>query len=67
MSTVQEIESAIQQLPPPELSQLVLWLDEYVEKAWDERMKADAKAGKFSKFKEEIARARANNELLDFP
>ncbi len=67
MSTVQEIESAIQQLPPPELSQLVQWLDEYVEKARDARIEADAKAGKFAKFKEEIARARAKGELIDFP
>jgi hypothetical protein len=65
--SVQEIESAIEQLPAQDLSRLVQWLDEYVEKAWDERMEADAKAGKFSRFKEEIARARANGELLDFP
>ncbi len=67
MSNVQEIESAIQQLPPPELSQLIQWLDEYVEKAWDARIEADAKAGKFAKFKEEIAHARAKGELIDFP
>jgi hypothetical protein len=67
MSTVQEIESAIEHLPPAELSQLAQWFDTYLEKAWDARIEADAKAGKFAKFKEEIARARANGELLDFP
>ena len=67
MSTVQEIESAIQQLPPPELGQLVRWLDDYLEKAWDAKMEADAKAGKFSHFKEKIAQARASGELIDFP
>ncbi|MEI9998365.1 MAG: hypothetical protein WDO13_03955 [Verrucomicrobiota bacterium] len=67
MSTVQEIESAIEQLPPDELSRLVQWLDEYVEREWDRRMEAHAKAGKFAKFKEEIARARATGELIDFP
>jgi hypothetical protein len=51
----------------PELSKLAQWFDAYLEKAWDARMETDAKAGKFSKFKEEIARARANGELLDFP
>ncbi len=67
MSTVQEIESAIQQLPSPELGQLVRWLDDYVEKAWDEKMEADAKSGKLSHFKKEIAEARARGELIDFP
>jgi hypothetical protein len=66
MSTVQEIEVAIEQLPAPELSKLAQWFEAYLEKAWDARMEADAKAGKFSKFKEEIARARANGELLEF-
>jgi hypothetical protein len=67
MSTVQEIESAIEQLPPTQLSQLSQWFDEYVERAWDARMEADAKAGKFTHFKEKIARARQAGELIDFP
>jgi hypothetical protein len=67
MSTVQEIESAIEQLPPPQLSQLSRWFDEYLEKAWDARMETDAKAGKFAHFKDEIAQAKARRELLDFP
>lgn len=29
MSTVVEIESAIEKLPPSELSQLLAWLDDY--------------------------------------
>jgi hypothetical protein len=67
MSTVTEIESAIEQLPPPQLSQLSRWFDEYLERAWDAQMEADAKAGKFTRFKEEIARAKAADELIDFP
>jgi hypothetical protein len=67
MSTVQEIESAIEQLQPTQLSQLSQWLDDYIERAWDARMEADAKAGKFAHFKEKIARARETGELIDFP
>jgi hypothetical protein len=67
MSTVTEIESAIEQLPPPQLSQLSRWFDEYLERAWDAQMEADAKAGKFARFKEEIAQAKASDELIDFP
>jgi hypothetical protein len=67
MSTVAEIETAIEQLPPPQLSQLSRWFDEYLEKAWDARMESDAKAGKFAHFKEKIAQARTRGELIDFP
>jgi hypothetical protein len=66
MSTVAEIESAIEHLPAPQLSQLSRWFDEYLEKAWDAQMEADAKAGKFARFKEEIAQAKAAGELIDF-
>jgi hypothetical protein len=67
MSTVVEIETAIAQLPPMQFSELSRWFDDYREKAWDAQMEADAKAGKFSKFKEEIKKARTNGELIDFP
>jgi hypothetical protein len=67
MSTVEEIESAIAQLPPQQLTELSQWFDEYLEQAWDVRMEADAKAGKFSHFKEEIAQAEAAGDLIDFP
>jgi hypothetical protein len=67
MSTVAEIESAIEQLPAPLLSQLSRWFDDYREKAWDAQMESDAKAGKFAHFKEEIEQARAKDELIDFP
>ena len=67
MSTVTEIESAIEQLPPPQLSQLSRWFDEYLERAWDAQMEGDAKSGKFARFKEEIAQAKAAGELIDFP
>jgi hypothetical protein len=67
MSTVAEIESAIEQLPPPQFSQLSQWFDEYRERVWDAQMEADAKAGKFARFKEEITQAKSAGELIDFP
>jgi len=67
MSTVQEIESAIEQLPPSQLSQLSQWFEDYLERIWDARMEADAKAGKFAHFKQEITRARSAGEIVDFP
>jgi hypothetical protein len=67
MSTVQEIESAILKLAVPHLSELSKWFDDHIERSWDARMEADAKAGKFDRFKREIEQAKASGSLIDFP
>ena len=67
MSTVQEIESAILKLAPTQLSELSKWFDDHIERAWDARMEADAKTGKFDRFKQEIDQAKASGNLIDFP
>ena len=46
MSTVKEIESAIQRLPAQDFTKLSKWFDEYRDDAWDRQMKKDAKAGR---------------------
>jgi len=46
MSTVQEIEAAIQVLPRDEFSKLWQWWDHYREAAWDRQIEADLAAGK---------------------
>ncbi len=46
MSTVQEIESAITQLKPGDVHVVADWLLEYREALWDEKIAADANAGK---------------------
>lgn len=56
MSTVQEIESAIQSLPREELSKLWQWWDEYREAAWDRQIEADLVAGKLDKLLAEADR-----------
>ena len=71
MSTVQEIEAAIKQLPPAEVARVARWLAEYEAKLWDKQIEADAKSGKLDKVwkkaKQEIAagKARPLDELLD--
>lgn len=57
MSTVAEIESAIEKLDPKEIRRVGDWLDELRERLFDERIDADAKAGKLDKM---IAKARAD-------
>ncbi len=45
MSTVQEIESAIEKLPRHELWQLKARLDRRCEEDWDTQIEQDARAG----------------------
>ncbi len=56
MSTVQEIEMAIQKLKPQEIHEVADWLQELREGVWDQQIDADAKAGRLDKV---IAKARA--------
>ncbi len=56
MSTVQEIEAAIQKLEPKKIYEVGNWLDELREQLFDEHIAADAKAGQLDKM---IAKAKA--------
>ena len=53
MSTVQEIKSAIEQLPLEQRAALVAELCGWTNDEWDCRMKADASSGKFAGLNEE--------------
>jgi predicted HAD superfamily phosphohydrolase YqeG len=53
MSTVQEIETAIQKLKPQEIHEVADWLQELREELWDKQIDADAKAGRLDKLMEE--------------
>ena len=49
MSTVQEIESAIQRLDAGALGQLSLWFEDYLAEKWEQQFAADVQAGKLDK------------------
>jgi hypothetical protein len=51
--SLQEIEKAIQQLPPQDFKTLLAWLDEVRADLWDKQIEADAKAGKLDKLAEQ--------------
>ncbi|HTY86913.1 MAG TPA: hypothetical protein VMB80_05560 [Candidatus Acidoferrum sp.] len=53
MSTVKEIEAAIQKLKPHEIREVADWLQELREELWDKQIEADAKAGRLDKLMEE--------------
>ena len=46
MSTVEAIEKAVQNLPPPELAKFRSWFTRFDAAAWDAQIEADAASGK---------------------
>lgn len=67
MSTVQEIEKAIEHLPTEELFKLGEWFDERRERLWDERIASDAKSGRLDFLIEEARAAKNAGTLRPFP
>ena len=65
MTTLPEIEAAIQQLPETDVRQLAVWLQNYLNEAWDRQIEADLSSGKLDDL---IAKAEvdiANNQVRD--
>jgi hypothetical protein len=44
--SIVEIESAITQLPPQEVAELMAWLQIYHEQTWDKQIEGDLEAGR---------------------
>jgi hypothetical protein len=57
MKTLQEIESAIAQLPPEEFARLREWVLARDAEAWDAQLEKDIQAGKLDQLAEEAIRA----------
>jgi len=54
MTTVQEIEKAVQGLPENELRSFRTWFDEYDSNAWDKQFEQDAQNGKLDFLTDEV-------------
>ncbi len=67
MSTVQEIEKAIEHLPTTDLFKLGEWFDERRERLWDDRIASDAKNGRLDFLIEEARAAKKAGTLRPFP
>ncbi|MBM3333440.1 hypothetical protein FJY63_02150 [Candidatus Sumerlaeota bacterium] len=52
--SVKEIESAIAQLPAPELAELLAWLEEYHSQVWDKQIEEDLQAGRLDPLLAEV-------------
>ena len=53
MSTIQEIEHAVQQLPPSDLAAFRAWFVEFDAHIWDEQIERDAASGRLDALAEE--------------
>lgn len=52
--TVQEIESAIRQLPAQELAELMSWLADHHERVWDQQIEDDLENGRLNQLLREV-------------
>ena len=73
MSTVKEIESAIQQLPPGEKWDLLHRFHDTLWAEWDKQIEADAAAGRLDHLVQEVeadiaaGRVKPLDEIIDHP
>ena len=67
MSTVLEIERAIEKLPAQDLTRLTKWILKRDNDQWDHQMDKDAAAGKLDFLIKEANTARKNGTLRKWP
>jgi hypothetical protein len=67
MDRVEEIEAAIQHLPPEEYQRLVQWFRSREQARWDEQMDRDSSTGKLDFLFEEAERESAQGLLREWP
>lgn len=53
MSTVEEIEQAVQELPPEKLAAFRAWFAEFDAAVWDQKIESDVAAGRLDAFARE--------------
>ena len=73
MSTVAEIESALQKIPVDDARKVADWLQHYLDEKWDRQIDADIAAGKLDKLADEAledykaGRVKPLDEIIDQP
>lgn len=65
MSTIEEIKSAIETLPPDDFAQLRQWFSEKDWDQWDKQIEEDSASGKLDFLAEEAMREKENAELKE--
>jgi len=67
MSRVEEIEAAIDGLPPEEYRHIVQWFRVREQERWDQQMDADSSAGKLDFLFDEAESESAKELLREWP
>lgn len=67
MGQVEQIEAAIEGLPPEEYRLLVLWFRRREEARWDQQLDSDSSAGKLDFLFEEAEIEASKGLLRDWP
>jgi hypothetical protein len=65
MSTIQEIEAAIRNLPPERLAELRAWFAEFDAEAWDRDFEEDVAAGRLDELADEALRDLREGRCTD--
>ena len=67
MTTVKEIEAAIGELPRDEFFELIAWIREQFEDAWDRQIEDDVKAGRLDHLAREALAEYNSGQTIPFP
>ena len=67
MSTVKEIEAAIEDLPRDEFFELLEWVKVRFEDAWDRQIEEDVKAGRLNRLADEALEEYRAGRTKPFP
>ena len=67
MSRVEEIEAAIDGLPPKDYWRIVQWFRVREQRRWDEQLDADSSAGKLDFLFDEAENESARSLLREWP
>jgi hypothetical protein len=67
MDRVEEIEAAIENLPPEQYRRFAEWFRAREQAQWDEQINQDSSAGKLDFLFEEAESERANRHLREWP
>jgi len=67
MGRVEEIETAIDGLPPEEYRSIVEWFRAREEERWDRQLDADSAAGKLDFLFDEAENESARGQLREWP
>jgi hypothetical protein len=65
MSTITDIERAIEQLPPDELSRFRAWFAAFDAERWDRQFEADVTAGRLDQLADEAITDLRNGRCTD--